>query len=471
MKTRRVNNRAFQESISAAFAALGNADAALLHELIVKEAGRLGFTYRREGGELETMNLMLVPSFFTGPQVDYLTEISLACRRGVSSVYRAWFDDDRLASMLPFDEGEGEWIRKCHKSRSASEEPLWYRLDAHFHMRDEAWKDKISIFEINACAVGGIHYGPVAEALFLDTVMPAIKGRIDVMARISLMPDSRRLLGGLLAEEAGALGRGARSFVFLEDMGADEGITEGPSIVEFLRSTGVDISLADPRDLHVKDGELYCKDKIADVVYRNFEIRDIMEMEREGGDISGVRHAFMTNRMVSSLCGEFDHKSIWEVLTSVEFEGYFSSGDARLFKKHLLWTRIMRERRTSSAEGAVVDMVPYILKNKNDFVIKPNRLFGGYGVTMGRDAASGEWDEAVERALTDGGNWVVQKYGEPERYVFPIFEDGALTFKEHNIVYGLSSTAMGSAVLGRVSTKNIVNVAQHGGLMPVLRTY
>ena len=63
----------------------------------------------------------------------------------------------------------------------------------------------------------------------------------------------------------------------------------------------------------------------------------------------------------------------------------------------------------------------------------------------------------------------MQAYSPPEITKFPVLEDGALSFEDHNIVYGISATPDGTAVLGRVSREGVVNVAQQGGLMPVLR--
>lgn len=457
-----------QNLLLESFYRLSQKEAAELHSLLAHGAMERGFTYQREGGVIEAINLMLIPSFYTDEQVSYLHGISLAVKRGIEAVYRAWPGDERLAAMLPFDEDEGRWIKAVRRP-SKCPEPIWYRLDSHLHMKERGWKDNISIFEINSCAVGGIHYGPVAEGLFLDTVLPVIGKYAKTIPSFKKNPDLRDLLLGLISRHAKDMGRKTLNIIFAEDMTATEGITEGPYIVEHLRKKGANITLADPRELSVKGDDVYYKDMPVDIVYRNFELREIMGMEQNGDDTSGIKKAFSNNQAVSSLCGDFDHKSMWEVLASGSFDGYFSKEDAMLFKKHLLWTRIVTERKTQGPEGLEVDLIPYALKNRETLVLKPNRLCGGYGVTIGRYTREGDWQAVLEAGLKEEGGWVVQRFGAPEEFTFPLFENGELAFEGHNIVYGLSSTPEGTGILGRVSVRNVVNVAQHGGLMPVLR--
>jgi len=449
------------------------------HHLAAKEVDELlraaassavekGFTYMRHGGIVQAINLMLVPSFVTGAQAEYLTKVSLAVKRSVEALYRAWFTDPALATLLPFNETEEEWIRGLRRESPASE-PLWYRLDGHFHMKDALWKDRISFFEINSCAVGGIHYSPTADSLFMDSILPVLRSHLPRLPQLRKNPDLREMLRELVVRHSSALGRKAHTLAFVEDSTLTEGITEGLYIVDYLQSSGLNAVLADPRELYMKDGEIYFRDTVIDVVYRNFELSDLMEIDAAGDDVSAVKRAFQENRVISSLLGDFDHKSMWEALTSGAFDRYFPVEDAALLKKHLLWTRVVRERKTTGPEGLEVDLLPFALKNKDALVLKPNRLCGGSGVTIGKTTKVGEWEALLNEALSEEAGSVLQKYCAPERYTFPLFENGSLAFEEHNIVYGLSSTPLGSGLLVRVSMEGVVNVAQQGGLMPVLR--
>ena len=48
-------------------------------------------------------------------------------------------------------------------------------------------------------------------------------------------------------------------------------------------------------------------------------------------------------------------------------------------------------------------------------------------------------------------------------------ENGDIVFEEFYTVYGLAGTPEGIGILGRASQKKIVNVAQRGGIVAVLR--
>ncbi|MBI5469062.1 MAG: hypothetical protein HY891_08020 [Deltaproteobacteria bacterium] len=462
-----------QSVLLEAFAKLTSREVSELFSLVTEGAARKGFTYQRHGGRIETIQLMLLPTFFTDPQVAYLHGVSRAVKRGVEAVWKEYFNDSEIQRLLPLNPVEYGWLKGLKPvgpdGGPEGGVPLWYRLDAHAHMKESDWKDGISVFEINACAVGGIHYSPVAESLFSGIILPFLKPRLPKLPPIRKNPDLRDLLFGLMEHHAAAIGRKTLTVVFSEDTTLEEGITEGPYIVEYLRSKGVAAHLADPRDLYVKEDDLFYRDDPVDMVYRNFELGDMIEMEENGDNIEGVKFAFSNNRVISSLAGDLDHKSMWEVLACGRFDKYFSKEDAAVFKKHLLWTRTVAERRTEGPLGPVVDLAGFMAKNRETLVLKPNRLFGGTGVTIGRNASAGDWERLIDEALKEEGHWVVQSFNAPERAVFPLFEGDRLVFEDHNIVYGFSSTSEGTGVLGRVSKEDVVNVAQQGGMMPVMR--
>ena len=78
-----------------------------------------------------------------------------------------------------------------------------------------------------------------------------------------------------------------------------------------------------------------------------------MALEQEHGQrLDAIRALFLQNRMVSAIGGDLDHKSCFEVLTSEELAArYFSIAERQLFRRHVLWTRIVSERRTDTPDG------------------------------------------------------------------------------------------------------------------------
>jgi hypothetical protein len=51
--------------------------------------------------------------------------------------------------------------------------------------------------------------------------------------------------------------------------------------------------------------------------------------------------------MVSSIAGDLDHKTCFEVLTDEEVAArVFSVAERQLFRRHILWTRMVTQRET-----------------------------------------------------------------------------------------------------------------------------
>jgi uncharacterized circularly permuted ATP-grasp superfamily protein len=48
-----------------------------------------------------------------------------------------------------------------------------------------------------------------------------------------------------------------------------------------------------------------------------------------------------------------------------------------------------------------VDLLPFLAKNKDEFVIKPNDEYGGKGVVLGWEVDYAEWEAALKSALDE----------------------------------------------------------------------
>jgi len=187
-----------------------------------------------------------------------------------------------------------------------------------------------------------------------------------------------------------------------------------------------------------------------------------------------MRLAFRQNRVVSSFVGDFDHKSCWEILTDASIaERYFSADECRLFRRHVLWTRVVSDRRTTLPHGREGDLLEYVREHREQLVLKPNRGYGGKGVVLGAASAAGEWesllDEANRFAADPENSWVVQQATRLPVHDFPVVGPDTRIFGEpFHAVMGFAPTENGLGVLCRVSQKQVVNVAQHGGLAALL---
>ena len=103
-----------------------------------------------------------------------------------------------------------------------------------------------------------------------------------------------------------------------------------------------------------------------------------------------MRTLFRQNRIISSIAAELDQKSCWEILTDPQFtQKYFSADERQVFRRHILWTRIVSDRRTLLPDGQIGDLLAYVRREHEHLVLKPNRSYGGQGVLIGHLATRG----------------------------------------------------------------------------------
>ena len=167
------------------------------------------------------------------------------------------------------------------------------------------------------------------------------------------------------------------------------------------RRHNLTIAHADPRELRVEGDEVFYEDVRIDVAYRDYEMRELVALEKEiGRPLDAMRLLFRQNRVVSSVVGDFDHKSSFEILTDpVIAEQYFGADDRRLFRRHVLWTRVVGDRRTTLSDDREGDLLEYARRNRELLVLKPNRAYGGTGVMIGAATEEGEWEQALQEAV------------------------------------------------------------------------
>jgi len=252
---------------------------------------------------------------------------------------------------------------------------------------------------------------------------------------------------------------------------AGSGPEEQQELADYLhKQYGLRISHADPAELQLKSGDVWYDGSPIDVAYRDYSVADLIELESEGVDVEPMRMLFRQSRIISSIAGELDHKSAFEILTSPQFaDRYFSSDERQLFRRHVAWTRVVSERRTEMPGGKTIDLVPWVRKNRERLVLKPSRGYGGDDVVIGPNVDDASWDATMQRALSGGDQWVVQElvpfYVRDLRI---IDDDGADRSVRVVTVLGFFASRDGVALMARASRTDVVNVAQHGGLSAVM---
>jgi hypothetical protein len=79
------------------------------------------------------------------------------------------------------------------------------------------------------------------------------------------------------------------------------------------------------------------------------------------------------------------------------------------------------------------------------------------------------WQAEVDRALADPQAWVVQRVAGLPVHEFPVVDDaGGVHIEPFYTVMGFAPSKYGLAIMGRASQKQVVNVAQRGGMCGIL---
>jgi len=204
------------------------------------------------------------------------------------------------------------------------------------------------------------------------------------------------------------------------------------------------------------------------MIYRDTELEEALDMEKHGENVKAFKEAFRRNAALSSLMGELDHKSALEVFSHPSLSRYFTPRQKEIFQAHVVWTRLLRPVVTTDPQGKRIDLYAYARRKRETSVIKPNREFGGKGVTFGKNCSQRKWEAYLEKAFRQPGEWVIQNEAEIRPKKFITSHPGGLQEETLNVVDGFIVTPDGISIIGRGSRNEVVNVARHGGLVATL---
>ena len=440
-----------------------------LIQRIREEAVRRELVYLREGEE-DSIRVLPCPITVLPDQLAYIHFVSLTILNALKRLPDLYLQDFAIRDVLRLGPSEERWLWDYWGAGQRENNPVFGRLDAMVDFTSPMWKDSLRFVEPNLSCVGGLHLVPTAEHIVADVVLPVLEAQDDQL-RLELGQDIRVLLMQDVLEHLEALGRPARHICFVEFKYAGSGPAEKALLARYYHERfGLKVTHADPSELTLQNGEICYEDDPVDLVYRDLEVRDLLELEQNGVNVEPLRILFKQNRVISSITAEVDQKSCWEVLTDPRFtQQYFSADERQVFRRHILWTRVLADRRTLLPDGQTGDLLAHVRRERESLVLKPNRSYGGKGVVIGHGLSSAEWETAIAHALVDPGRWVVQQLASIPVSEFPVLApDGKVHIEPFYTVMGFAATRYGVSVLGRASQKQVVNVAQRGGMCAVL---
>ncbi len=452
-----------------AFYKIPEATLAELIQRIREESSRRHLIYLRDG-ELDTIRVLPCPITVLPDQLAYIHFVSLTIINALKRLPELYMQDFGVRELLRISPDEEKWLWDCWGPSQRETNPVFGRLDAMVDFISPMWKDSLRFVEPNLSGIGGLHLVPTCEQIVADVVLPVLQEQ-DNQLQLSIGQDIRALLMQEILDHLEATGRRAQHVCFVEPKYAGSGPDEQEALAQYFHERhGLKITHADPKELTLEQGEVRYNGLPIDLVYRDYAVYDLIDLERQGVDVEPMRTLFRQNRIISSITAELDQKSCWEVLSDPQYtQKYFSADERQVFRRHILWTRILSDRRTMLPDGQSGDLLDYVRKEQETLVLKPNRSYGGEGVLLGPSMSEADWETALERALADKERWVVQQLASIPVSEFPVLgPDGKVHVEPFYTVMGFAPTKYGLAVLGRASQKQVVNVAQRGGMCAVM---
>jgi hypothetical protein len=440
-----------------------------LMQHIRDESARQHLLYFRDG-EPDVVRVLPCPITTLPDQLAYIHYVTQTLLGALKRLPELYMQDFAVREVLQLTPEEDRWLWECWGPSQRENNPVFGRLDAMVDFISPMWKDSLRYVEPNLSGIGGLHLVPTAERIIEDIMLPALR-QYDPQLQLKLGPDIRDLLMQEVLDHAQAIGRPATHVCFVEPKYAGSGPDEQEALAQFYHDRyGMKVMHADPRELSLKDGEVYYEGACVDFAYRDYSVLDVVELQKQGADVEPMRALFKQNRIISSIAAEMDQKSCWEILTDPQFtQKYFTADERQVFRRHVPWTRILSDRKTLLPDGHTGDLLEYVRHDREVLVLKPNRAYGGEGVKIGPALAQAEWDAAIDAALADKDRWVAQQLASiPVSEFVVLGPDGQVSDEPFYTVMGFAPSKYGLSTLGRASQKQVVNVAQRGGMCVVM---
>lgn len=453
-----------------ALARLGEGRVAELARAVAERSAADHLWYLHDG-EKEVVRVLLRPLTALPEQVAYVHSVAQTLHRALKHLPGLYFADARVRRILQLPEAEEAWLRACWGDRQRELNPVFGRLDAVVDFTDAHWKETLRFLEPNMAGIGGLHLLPTCERIVSDVVASALQASDPALA-LARGPDLRDLLMQYLLDHLEGLGRQGNTVCFIEPKYAGDGPDEQAALAEYLHARyDVEVVHADPAELRLRGDDVMYGDRVIDLGYRDYSVTEILDLQRQGVDVAPMQQLLREDRMVSSIAAELDQKACWEVFTDHELvAAHFSAEERQVFRRHVLWTRVLSDRVVDLPHGGRAPLLEFARDARESLVLKPNRGYGGHGIVLGAATSAAAWDAALTRALHGADDrFVVQALTPLPVHDFPVLgADGHVRNEAFYTVYGFAPTSYGVAVLGRASQKQVVNVAQRGGLFALL---
>lgn len=329
------------------------------------------------------------------------------------------------------------------------------RLDA-FYSPDDG---KLRFTEYNAETPAGSAYNDALTELFL--ALPVIR---EFRKRFVLrpLPARHNVMHSLVAAYHRFAGRSTKPTIGILDWKEVPTYSEFVLYQDYFRAMGLECVIGDPRDTEYRGGSLYAGGTRIDLIYKRVLINELFA---DGGLDHPIVRAVRDRAVCMAnpfRCKILHKKASLAVLSDERNAGLFNATELAVIDEHVPWTRVVEERRTRR-NGREIDLVPFVVSNKDELVLKPNDDYGGAGVVLGWEVDQATWEATVAKALQEP-HIAQTRIGLPSE-PFPSLVGDDVVFADRIVDTApfCFDGAFADGCLTRVSTATLVNVTAGGG--------
>ncbi len=245
-------------------------------------------------------------------------------------------------------------------------------------------------------------------------------------------------------------------------------------IVGHFRRRGRECRIIDARELRYAGGLLTHQAEVVSAAFNKFRISTpdsanhcwTRGFEERYADFLGAQRdgVFVP---VNNLCGMSvaEDKELLGLFFDPELTADLPAEDRELIREQVLWTSRLEEKETL-IDGSRVDLLDFVRRHRERFVIKPSNEGRGFGVVIGKFVSESEWESACRP--DPKMPCVVQEFSESCSLPVATNRDGNLRVETMLLTLAIAITSgTPGGLISRVSPDPVTNVAKSGFLQAV----
>ncbi|MBV9267969.1 MAG: hypothetical protein JO061_17505 [Acidobacteriaceae bacterium] len=297
------------------------------------------------------------------------------------------------------------------------------RMDAGFQ------NGSLSVRSVETCKPSGLAYADMLGDLFLKTpVMREFRRKgYDVC-----LPNGPATLFAAIQKAWKEYGGNHQPNIAVVEFGkapADQS-SEGELIAQTLAKAGASVQLAAPEQLEYRNKRLTAGNFAVDIVYRRVLTREILVRH----DLAHPLLEAYRDRAVCVVNGFRSEagrrRALFELLTDEAIGGKLSAVERNAVREYVPWTRVVSSRKTCYKDQQI-DLVPFVLKNRERFVLRPNDDCDGQQTFVGAQIGQSTWEHALRSAAQT--SYVVQEHFPTPVETFPVLQYGEVNLKQTTV--------------------------------------